>query len=291
MKKGLYILISILPLFLLSCNEKEENVDYNGKSEALSTDPIDIYFQDNFQDKYNCAIRWRWIENYIGIEYLVAPAKRDVAIPTGEMLVNFWIEPYIELGRAGGDFIRNNFPPEIVFIGSELRNADGTVTLGYAEAGVRITLTELNQFDLSNKAWIIRQLETIHHEFTHTIHQKYNMPTGFNEVTPDNYTANSWVNVDESKKEHIIRGMVSAYGTNSEFEDLCEIVAKFLLTDPEIFEATFITPVAGETELNKGKAFIAAKLEIVKAYYQQNFSIDIIKLRDIIVYRLNKPVA
>lgn len=189
MKKLIYILFG---LCLFSSCQDDENKAYVSEKVDLSTDEIDVYFQENFQDKYRCAIRWKWVDRYVDISYIVAPAMRKVVVPTGEMLRRFWIEPFILESKASADFIRDHFPPEIVLVGSELRNADGTRTLGYADAGVRITLTELNYFDLSRKDWVIQQLHTIHHEFSHIIHQKYNLPVGFNKVTENNYTGRAW---------------------------------------------------------------------------------------------------
>lgn len=149
MKKSIFY-IFCLSFWLMSCSD-DESTNYVPESKEPSVDEINIYFQENFQDKYGSAVRWQWIDKYVDINYIVAPAMRKVLIPTGEMIRRFWIEPFILESKKSGEFIRKHFPPEIVCVGSELRNADGTRTLGYADAGVRITLTELNYFDLSNQ--------------------------------------------------------------------------------------------------------------------------------------------
>ncbi|TYK36807.1 hypothetical protein FNJ59_10860 [Bacteroides pyogenes] len=308
MKKLIYILF--IAVFLLPSCQDDENKAYVPEKAAPSADEIDKYFQENFQDKYRCAIRWKWVDRYVDISYIVAPAMRKVVVPTGEMLRRFWIEPFILESKASADFIRDHFPPEIVLVGSELRNADGTRTLGYADAGVRITLTELNYFDLSRKDWVIQQLHTIHHEFSHIIHQKYNLPVGFNKVTENNYTGRAWQDMYvhaqqelgaagvQSPTQHqvdsvarnraIMKGMLTPYGTSTEFEDFAELVSIYLLTDPVDFETTYLQNDLSRPFLNEGKTWIDKKLTLVKEYYQSNFSIDLEHLREIILQRLNQ---
>ena len=195
-------------------------------------------------------------------------------------------------------------------VGSELRNADGTRTLGYADAGVRITLTELNYFDLTNREWVIQQLHTMHHEFSHIIHQTYKMPNGFNKITEDTYTGQAWKDINTNAQAELIekgisspttheidsvaqnmaiqRGMLTPYGTSSEFEDFAEFVSLYLLTEPAVFEETYIASDPKRTFLDEGKANIDKKLALVKEYYVSNFSIDLTHLREIILQRLNE---
>lgn len=303
----LYILL--LVCCLISCTTNDD-VNYVPDKVSYSDDEIDTFFQQNFQDKYGCAVRWRWVDKFVDINYVVAPAFRNVLIPTGEMLKRFWIEPFILESKESGDFIRRNFPPEIVCVGSELRNADGTRTLGYADAGVRITLTELNYFDLKDRKWIIQQLHTIHHEFSHIVHQTYKMPAGFNEISEKNYTGEAWNDIYTQARMQLInggvespsnaqvdsvsqnmaiqRGMLTPYGTATEFEDFAEIVAIYLLTDPAEFNTTYLAEDPKRAFLNEGKAMIEKKVAMVKEYYMNNFSIDLSHLRSIILGRLNE---
>lgn len=308
MKKNILYILGIICCFC-SCS-KEEMVNYVPQKIEYSEDEIDKYFQENFQDKYGCAVCWKWDDNSIDRNYIVAPADRKVLIPTGEMLRKFWIEPFILESKASGDFIRKHFPPEIVCVGSELRNSDGTRTLGYADAGVRITLTELNYFNLSKKSWVIQQLHTVHHEFSHIIHQTYSMPNGFNKITENNYTGRTWNDIyttsqaeligkgiknptpqqsdSLAQEKAIMRGMLTPYGTSSEFEDFAEIVSIYLLTDPFVFDEMYLLPDPKKPYLNEGKGFIGKKLSMIKEYYMSNFSVDLTHLREIIGKRLNE---
>jgi len=249
----LFIFLAVFTL-LTSC-DKDDDLNYEKREVAESKDEIDLFLNEHFQEKYNCAIRWKWDDKFVSIDYYVSPPIRDVVIKTAEMVENFWVNPFIESSAGGKAFIEKNFPPEIVFIGSEILNANGTETLGFAEAGVRITLTELNQFDLTDEKWLKTQLHTIHHEFTHIVHQTYNLPIGFEKISGSSYTGNSWTTLSIYKTgkdgkplrdedgdpifDHtpaIKRGVTTAYGTTNEFEDFAELVSNFIITDKQEFE-------------------------------------------------------
>lgn len=266
-----------------SC-QKEAEPTYVREPEVVLTDEIDIWFYENFVKPYNSVIRWKWDDSFVDPKFYVSPPKREVMIPVGNMILHYWMEPFIEQG--GNGFIREHFPPEIVCVGSKLLNADGTETLGYADAGVRITLTDLNLFDLKNKDWVLGQLRTIHHEFTHIIHQKHGLPVGYELVTKENYIGNAWVNL--SQEEAIARGMVTNYGTSDQFEDFCELISFYLTTDAAEFDKTFLTAVTPDDGLNAGRALITRKLELAKEYYISNFKIDLDKLRTTILDRINQ---
>lgn len=365
--KILFIFLAVLTLFT-SC-DKDDELNYEKREVAESTDEIDLFMKEHFMDKYNCAIRWKWDDKFVAIDYYVSPPMRDVVIKTAEMVEDFWVNPFIECSAGGKVFIEKNFPPEIVFIGSEILNQNGTETLGFAEAGVRITLAELNQYDLKDEKWLKTQLHTIHHEFTHIVHQTYKLPNGYEKISGSFYSGNSWTTLVDYKKDAkgdylrdedgepifdhspaIKRGVTTAYGTTNEYEDFAELVSNFIVTDAEefnnlylpvsdaeiqeavlkvyneIIEATTIEVLTIKMEafyaalgegksmeeakaigdkavrdyaitksvakseelksLNSGKMIIKEKLVMTKAYYQNNFDVDLENLRDIVQERI-----
>lgn len=265
-----------------SCT-KEEVEKYKPDPEVELTDEIDIWFYEHFLKPFNCAVRWKWDDSHVVSGYYVSPPKREVMIPVGKMIINYWLEPFVSEG--GEEFIKQHFPPEIICVGSSLMNADGTSTQGYAEAGVRITLTELNQYDIKNKEWLLAQLQVIHHEFTYIVHQKHGIPEGFEEIGSEKYIGNSWINLSED--EAIELGMTTPYGTSDQFEDFCELVSKFLIMKKEHFNKLYLEPDPDKPNLDEGKEMLNRKVELMKEYYSSNFNIDIDKLRDMIQERLS----
>ncbi len=287
MKKILLFLF--LSSVLFGCS-KEDIVPYRPSEEVELTDPIDIWFYENLQKPYNCVVRWRWNDNFVSINYYVTPPRKDIMIEVGKMIKTFWLEPFI---LAGGEkFITEHFPPEIACIGSPLYNSDGTITAGYADAGVRITLTELDKFDLNNEEWLLNQLQTIHHEFTHIVHQRHGLPERWEKISEEDYTGNSWLNLNEA--EAIKKGMVSNYATSTQYEDFAEFIGLFLTMPKTIFESKYLT-LHDESQpdydgLNGGRQRLITKYDLMVNYYKSNFSIDIVRLRDIIEKRIKESI-
>lgn len=276
-----------LILVVTSCYE-DEGVESPVKTATPSTDPLDVVIQNTFIDKYGVAVRYKFIDRYVDQNKRVAPAKREVVEPMLNFLTQFWVEPFINVPN-GRRFFESHVPAEVIFIGSPIFNDDGTVTLGVADAGARITLTEVNQIDINNQEWVFRQLGTIYHEFAHIVHQRYNLPTGFQEISPDGYTSlGSWYNLTD--EEALQRGFVSPYATSTFNEDFAETVA-FLLYDPAFYE-TYINDEPNCTTAecvarNEGRALIRSKYNSVLTHYDQVTGVDLLEVRAIIQDRLN----
>lgn len=324
MKLRILIFVFVAGL-LFSCKE-DDNSTYTPEKVVESKDPISVYFRENFLVPYGTAVRWKWVDKFVDDSKRVTPPLRDVCMPMGEFVKEFWLEPFM-LTQDGQKFMKEHFPPEIVFIGSKMYNSDGkSITLGYADAGARITFTEVNDLNLKNKSWLLKQLRTADHEYGHIIHQKHNLPNGYKEVTPKNYKSNNWLNLDgdvqksgpKISREAISLGMVSNYGTSNEQEDFCELLSIYITSDSKEFDARYIIhepeeeyakigadgkPVLGADgkpimlkpakdakEMNKGRDFIAIKLKLIKDYYKTNFNIDLDAVRDEIIRKVEESL-
>ena len=223
MKRRHLTFLLICGFALVTACYPDEDVVAPVKEQPLSEEPLDQYIQQNFIDQYGVAVRYEFVDRYVDQNKRVTPPKLDMVEPMLDFLTAFWIEPFTNVAN-GTRFFKAHVPAEIVLIGSTMYNADGTVTLGTADAGARITLTEVNFIDIENRDWVFRQLGTIYHEFAHIVHQRYNLPPNWQEISPQGYTsAGSWFNLTED--EALERGFVSPYGTSSVNEDFAEIVA------------------------------------------------------------------
>jgi substrate import-associated zinc metallohydrolase lipoprotein len=268
-------------LFLSTC--KEEKIESDIITVEPSTDPVDVFIRTNFLDKYGVAVRYRYVDRYVDPTKRVTPPKKELVEPLLNFLTAFWVEPFISV-ENGDEFFKSHVPAEVVLIGSFIYNPDGTVTLGTADAGARITLTEVNNFDPEDTEWIIRQLGTIYHEFAHIVHQRYNLPANFQQISPQGYTSSgSWFSLNDD--EALRRGFVSPYATSSFNEDFAETAA-FILFDPEFYE-TYINQEENCATLecverNEGRALIQRKLNAVLTHYEQNTGVDLLKVRAII---------
>jgi substrate import-associated zinc metallohydrolase lipoprotein len=290
MKIKLHTVVVLLALWVVSSGcYQDESIESPVKDQTESNDPLDQYIRENFVEEYGVAVRYKFVDRYVDQTKRVTPPKLEVVQPMLDFLTGFWIEPFIEV-PSGTRFFKSHVPAEIILIGSTMYNDDGTVTLGTADAGARITLTEVNDVDMENKAWIIRQLGTIYHEFAHIIHQRYNLPPNFQEISPEGYTSlGSWYNLSE--EEALQRGFVSPYGTSTINEDFAEFVA-YLLFD-ENFYTRYINDEAGCTTAacvarNEGRARLRSKYNAIIEHYKQNTGVDLLKVRGIIQAKLQE---
>ena len=275
-----------MPLTLsLACGEDDLPATQVRTVEPSSA-PLDVYIRENFLDPYGVAVRYRFVDRYVDPANRVTPPRQDLVQPALEFLQEYWIDPYLEVA-GGEEYLRNTIPAEVVLIGSFIFNTDGTVVLGTADAGARITLTDINSVDDTNQDWIFRQLGTIYHEYAHVMHQRFDLPPNFEQISPQGYTSpGSWFNLRD--EEALRRGFVSPYGTSDVNEDFAEIVA-FLLYDPDFF-ATYIDEedCADEacTERNEGRALLRTKYNAVLEHYERNTGVDLLQLRAQIQARL-----
>jgi hypothetical protein len=287
MRKKIWTFLLIGTCTLITACYPDEDVVAPIKEQPLSDDPLDQYIQQNFTDKFGIAVRYKFVDRYVDQNKRVTPPKLNIVQPMLDFLTELWIEPFTDVAN-GTRFFKAHVPAEIILIGSTMYNADGTVTLGTADAGARITLTEVNFVNVDNEDWVFRQLGTIYHEFAHIIHQRYNLPPNWQEISPQGYTSlGSWFNLSE--EEALRRGFVSPYGTSTFNEDFAEVVA-FLLFRPD-FYTRFLQdePNCNAVDCaarNEGRARLRRKYNAILEHYEQNTGVDLLKVREIIQAKL-----
>jgi len=266
----------------------EDPIDAPIKTVALSTDPLDVYVREHFHDPFGVAVRYKYVDRYVEGDKRVVPPDRDLVIPMLEFLNDFWVEPFLAVDN-GEKFFKRFVPAEIVFIGSPIFNSDGTITLGTADAGARITITQVNEINVDDPQWVFLQLNTIYHEFAHIMHQNFSLPTSYEQISPRGYTSvGSWYTLSDN--DALKRGFVSPYATSSFNEDFAETVA-FILFDPDFYEK-YITLESGCTTAecearNTGRTMITKKYTSIIAHYKQHTGVDLLKVREIIQDKLN----
>lgn len=280
-------LFSFLVLALVGCYP-EEKLNVDETEYELEMTALDQYIQTQFTDEYGMAIRYRYVDRYLSPGERVTPPKLEVVRPMLDFIENYWIEPYLEVAN-GDEFFRDHVPAEIILLGGYIFNEDGTVTLGTADAGARITFTAVNELDPENEEWLFMQLNTVYHEFAHIVHQRYRLPTAFETIAATGYTsAGSWYNLTD--EEALERGFVSPYATSSPNEDFAETVA-FYLFDRE-FDSHF-TIDEGECadadceSRNAGRAKLRQKISAISAHYEKVTGVSLEELREAVQSTLN----
>ncbi len=280
-------LIPILILTLAGCYP-EEKLNVTETEYDLEMTALDQYIQENFTEEYGMAIRYRYVDRYLTPGQRVTPPKLEIVRPMLDFIEEYWIEPYLAVSN-GGEFFKGHVPAEIILLGGYIFNEDGTVTLGTADAGARITFTAVNELDPENEEWLFLQLNTVYHEFAHIVHQRYRLPVAFETIAANGYTsAGSWYNLTD--EEALERGFVSPYATSSPNEDFAETVA-FYLFDRE-FDTHFTIDElnCGDADCearNAGRARLRQKISSIASHYEKVTGINLEELREEVQSKLN----
>ena len=270
-----------------SCYDDESlNVPVRDTNVDLSS-PLDQYIDENFTQKYNMAIRYRFVDRYVDPDERATPPRLEVVRPMLDFIEEFWIAPYLEV-ENGEAFFRDHVPVEIILLGGFIFNEDGTVTLGTADAGARITFTNVNAIDPNDLDWKALQLQTVYHEFAHTVHQRYKLPSAFETISPTGYTsAGSWFNLPE--EEALRRGFVSPYASSSPNEDFAETVA-FYLFDTDFINNTLTDEIDCDTpdcvSRNEGRERIRQKVSAISEHYEKVTGVNLVELRNAVQSKL-----
>ncbi len=283
--KQLMIFTGVAVVFC-SCYPSEE-LNVPQKEVEIEFTELDRYIDENFTQEYGMAIRYRFVDNYLNPGQFSTPPRTEVVRPMLDFIEDFWIGPYEDI-PGGEEFFRAHVPAEIVFIGGRIFNANGTETLGTADAGAQITFVNVNAIDRSDTAWRDLQLQVVYHEFAHTVHQLYKLPNAFETIAEPGYTGpTSWFVLNDA--EALSRGFCSPYATSSPNEDFAETVA-FFLFDQNFDENFIIQDPNCETEAclraNEGKVLIDEKLASIIDHYDRVTGVSLEALREAVQSRL-----
>jgi len=279
--KKLYIYLTVLATALMlstACNREELNSQSIFDDNITeTTNEFDEWLQTNYVEPYNIVVKYRFEDKESSTSYNLAPADIYKSFVLAKLTKFLWLESYEEL--LGDSFIRTYCPKVLNMIGSYAYNSSGSVVLGTAESGMKITLYNVNNIDPDNldidflNYWFFK---TMHHEFAHILHQTKEYSTDFNLISLD-YQSSSWVNIED--QEALDMGFISPYASSEPREDFVELISIYVTNTAEDWEDL----VGSASEDGQDK--INQKFAIVKDYLWQSWGIDIDELRDIVQRR------
>lgn len=317
-----YYLLALGAMFLMaSCSEDKLDEKSIFPDETINNPtPLDKWLEENYQQPYNIQLKYRFEFKESDATKNLAPAQYDKAVALAKLTKYLWIESYEEL--KGRDFIRKYCPKIMHFIGSYGYNSGGSVTLGVAEGGMKISLYNVNNIDYMKpdieflNYWFFK---TMHHEFAHILHQTKPYPVEFNEVSAANYQSESWVNLEEN--EWLALGFITDYASRETQEDFVELIANYITHDQEWWDKQLdmavkftykgVTSAGAALEKsyygvqpnnakikadgfasvtstdidNSGRGYIETKLDIVRDWLKASWEIDLDALREIVQRR------
>ncbi|MBQ9169523.1 MAG: hypothetical protein IJ148_01685 [Bacteroidaceae bacterium] len=239
MKKTIYTLsLAALVLCVYSCRSNDDFTESIFDTEIpdfdknSTTGPFDEWLYHNFVEPYNTEIQYKFNMPASKLEYLLSPAEYKKSQLLAHFIKYLFYDVYTKY--AGDEFMKKYGPRIFHFIGSSAYSpTTGTEELGYASAGVKITLLKVNE----TKLWSPtdqytpkdmddlneHQFHTMHHEFSHILHQTKSYPVSFGQVTPGDYDGRDWQKRD-SVLSHTL-GFVTQYGSSATYEDFVETLS------------------------------------------------------------------
>ena len=239
MKKTVYALsLAALVLCVYSCRSNDDftetifDTSIPDVDTESATGPFDQWLYDNFVVPYNTEIQYKFNMPASKLEYLLSPAEYKKSQLLSHFIKYLFYDVYTKY--AGEEFMKKYGPRILHFIGSAAYSpTTGTEELGYASAGVKITLIKVNEM----KLWSPddqytpkdmddlneHQFHTMHHEFSHILHQTKSYPVTFGQVTPGDYDGRDWQERD-SVLSHSL-GFITQYGSSATYEDFVETLS------------------------------------------------------------------
>ncbi|WP_297890439.1 putative zinc-binding metallopeptidase [uncultured Capnocytophaga sp.] len=269
--KKIYI-AAVLALSLAACNNKETlNPESVIQPRVTAQTALDTYIYNNFQKPYNISVTYNYIDADFEMgKYFYPPTEAKVQ-PMLEIVKKVWIDSYTQV--AGQDFIKSVAPRQISLIGGYNMNSDGTITLGFADSGMKITLFNVDQLDVTKHDATRQYFHTIQHEYCHIINQRKPYSEEYGKITPSDYTAN-WYNIqlaDANKK-----GFITPYSMLNDIEDFAEMTSGILSMSKTDWDAK-VNAIPEE-----GRNIIRKKEEFVVSYFKSEWNIDLYKLQEVV---------
>ena len=292
-----YTVALVLGLSALAACRKEDALSDQSviTVDQYTKNAFDLWLESNFVNPYNIQIKYRYDLNETSFSYYTIPADYDCSVILAHLIKYLCVDSYDE--AAGSLFTRHYFPKLFVFIGEWEYNNAGTIRLGTAEGGKKITLSGVNYIpSVMNLQWGDHisspaanlnhyYIKTIHHEFTHILNQTKDYPTEFKQITPNDYVQDSW-NSSEYTPEHLYKGFITTYARKEDREDFAELLSVYVTNTPQQWEAWMeAASVDADGEPASGRDIIESKIEIVKNYMKDSFNIDLDELREVVIRR------
>ena len=288
---GFFVII----LACMACTEEEAlSAGSNLDTTATTLSGLDKWINDNYVAPYNIEIVYRWEAGLTDQTRYLFPPTVDSVKSLLEIVKSVWIDSYNAVG--GENFIKEIAPRQLVLAGGINRNPSGTITLGVAEGGKRITLFNVNLVQKSSRASINQFLNTIQHEYAHILNQTKPFDLTYGQITPIGYTA-QWFNKTDAESQE--DGFISAYAQSNPSEDFAEMVSVMLSLSNEEWKDLInnigpsIVDDAGEPIIDPDGKTTAANKDIERArsairtkearvvdYYKNKFDLDFYALQE-----------
>ena len=165
---------------------------YHPLDRSLYSFPLDSFVEVNYREPYNIRFIYKMEDIGTNMNYNLVPVDYQKAVKFAVLGKYLWYDVYKK--EVGDEFLKKYTPHIIQLIGSPAYNANsGTEVLGTAEGGLKITLYKGNELDETSIDSLNEYFfRTMHHEFSHILHQNVIIPTSFRAISNGQYNAMNW---------------------------------------------------------------------------------------------------
>ena len=226
------LLVATGLLTVTSCSEdKLGETIFPEIDETLDPDSytykFDKWLRENYLNVYNLDFRYKMQDVGTDMNYNLVPAKLDNSMKLAVLTKYLWFDVYKDI--VNENFLKLYGPRIIHLIGSPAYNpTSGTMILGLAEGGIKVSLFRVNDMDINDFNQMNEYyFKTMHHEFTHILHQTKTYPSEFNTLSVGKYDGTNW----QDRQDGVVNslGFVTNYASSEFREDFAETVANYIV--------------------------------------------------------------
>lgn len=258
-------------LLFTACAHEDQPTDSQLDYTVRNKTELDKWIDSSFLDPYNIKIYYEWNQNLVDENRYLFPPTIEKVQPALEVVKKIWIDSYSTIG--GENFVKKISPREFVLVGGTNLNTTGTITLGLAEGGQRVTLFQLDYLNRKSRPDVTEFIHTIQHEYVHILNQtKPFDEQAWSKLTPSGYTSSWYVQPTASSRA---LGFITSYARLNIYEDFAETASTILTSSKAEYDAILasVTDATAKANLKKKEA-------IVVQYYKDAFGMDFYALRD-----------
>ena len=278
MKYMKYLSVMLAAFLLISCSE--EKLDPNSQifDSSVEQNEFDEWLVENYITPYNIEFKYRMEYIESDMNYYLVPAEYDKSIQIAKLMIHLCLQAYDDV-TGSKEFIKTYFPKMIHIIGSPAYRNNGTMVLGTAEGGLKITLYMINSLQLDPEYLNEYYFHTMHHEFAHILHQTKPYSSDFEMISGSEYVKDTWNSTFKSDEEAQQKGFITPYASSEANEDFVELLSTYITNTPKFWSDMLKT--AGK----EGSAIISQKFDIVYNYMKNTWGIDLDELQAVILKR------
>lgn len=289
------IVYKILGLFLITlclgaCSDDDFTesifVDEPPLDPGSATYDFDKWLETTYLEPFNLDFRYKMQDIGSDMDYNLIPTKLDQSKNMAILIKYLWFDVYSKVVEE--DFLKKYGPRIIHLIGSPAYNPNlGTIVLGTAEGGIKVTLYRCNELDQHDVDMMNEYyFKTMHHEFAHILHQQRSYPSDYQNFSAGYYSPTGWQTRTLSEAASL--GFVSPYGGSQPREDFVEVIANYIVKTKTQWD--YILELASKPGVKEdgtivddpldGRSIILSKLEICRLWLQKSWNIDLEELRN-----------